>query len=117
MSLLLAYCKNEFELNERQDDKQTLRYHLEQVYRMTGEMPDRLKPVDCPDWLIYIWHDFLELNQSRGSNGFVANPISYQEIDCWNRLTGKAVTQFEVDTIKMIDSIYLDYQSKRMADK
>lgn len=111
---MLAFVETEFLLNEPQDDKQPLRFHLEKVYQRTGVMPELLKQGKCPELFEYCWQDFLELNSTRTSNGFGLNAITYNEIDCWARLLNKPITANDIDVIKQIDNVYLTYQAERI---
>lgn len=63
--------------------------------------------------MLYLWEWFLELDGGRGAGGFSVNPISYQDIYCWDRLTGKCINANEVEIIKMIDNVFFQYQSKK----
>lgn len=63
--------------------------------------------------MLYLWEYFIELDSGRSVGGMSVNPISYQDIDCWNRLTGKNITANEVEAIKMIDNVFFQYQAKK----
>lgn len=52
--------------------------------------------------LEYIWGWFVELHNTRQS-GFSANPISYQEIESFCRLTGALIPPWELSVIRRID--------------
>lgn len=41
-----------------------------------------------------------------------ANPITYQEIDAWARLTRNAVSPFEVSCLRDLDGIRLKWVNK-----
>jgi len=58
---------------------------------------------------------FTELNQSRTSNGFGANPISYSEMHAWSELTEQRPTASEVAAIKKLDGLYLSRQAEKAA--
>jgi hypothetical protein len=101
-------------LQEKQGDGQSAKEHLKSLWRQTGLMPDQLKSFDLPESLAYIWDDFIELNSARTSNGYSMNPLTFLEIDAWQRLTGKFT---DIELIKMLDRTLLDYQSKQEKDK
>lgn len=64
------------------------------------------------------WEYFTQLHNARSSNGYSANPITYSEIESWNRLTDAQVTPLEVKIIRRLDNIYLNHQAdKRKQDK
>jgi len=59
---------------------------------------------------IYFW--WLELNRQRTNNGYSHNPLSFQEIYSWSKLTGIVPSPYEVSMMLMIDSLYLKVKSK-----
>ena len=113
----MLFAENELSLQEKQGDGLSLRDHLESVERQTGITPDQLKPLPFPEALEYIWRDFLELNDARTSNGYTLNPISYSELDAWNRLTNKQATTQDIGVIKMLDTVFLRHYQQQQADK
>lgn len=44
--------------------------------------------------------------------GMVANPITYTEIDAWNRLMRHGVSDFEVSCICALDQVRLKWANK-----
>jgi hypothetical protein len=56
----------------------------------------------------HVWQLFLELHGTRTSNGFGLNPISYTEIDAYNRLYGYDVSPEELYLLKVADSAALE---------
>ena len=94
-----------------------MRRHLEAVHRQTGIMPEALYPVLLPATLEYIWHYFFELNDARTSNGYTMNPISFTELDAWNRLAKKDITTQEISIIKQLDGVFLKHYQTKQADK
>lgn len=73
--------------------------------------------VEFPQGMELIWEYFHSLSNSRGSNGFGSNPISYPDIAAWNELTESNVTALEVKIIKRLDITYLNHQAKEQAKK
>lgn len=65
----------------------------------------------------YLWQWFLELNGSRLSNGFGINPISYLEIGSWNELNMNWIRPWEVQAIKQLDNVFLEFQSEKSSKK
>lgn len=110
---LLLFAENELALQEKQGDGLSLRDHLESVERQTGITPDQLKPLPFPGALEYIWRDFVELSDERTT----LNPISYTELEAWNRLTNKQATTQEIGVIKMLDTVFLRHHKQQQADK
>lgn len=62
-----------------------------------------------------MWEWFIELDSSRQS-GMAANPITYTEIDAWNRLMRRGVSDFEVACIRDLDGVRLTWANKRNDD-
>lgn len=64
----------------------------------------------------YLWSDFLELNDKRTNNGYTVNPISFQEIDAWSRITKTKITSNDVRIINKLDSIFLEHYQKGLVN-
>lgn len=62
---------------------------------------------DFPDVARHVWDHFLSIHRGRsyGING--PNPISFQDIESWSRLTGWKLSPWEVDAVKRLDVAYL----------
>lgn len=58
------------------------------------------------------WQWFLALNNTR-SSGFGASPITYTEMWCYFNLNDIEVSQWELNVIRMFDSIALDTARKQ----
>ena len=114
---LLLFAEHELTLGEKQGDGVSLRHHLEALQRNTGVTPEQLISVPFPETLEFIWRDFLELNDARTSNGYTVNPISFTELDAWNRLMNKQVTAQEISIMKQLDAVFMNHYQKQQADK
>jgi hypothetical protein len=74
------------------------------VWEQTGQRPRELDNLaELPTSCYECWSWFLNLNESRTSNGFGFNPISYSDIDAFFRLRKIIPEQWEVDLIKRLD--------------
>jgi hypothetical protein len=111
----LLFAENELALGEKQGDGVSLRHHLEALQRQTGVTPEQLITVPFPETLEFIWRDFLELNDARTSNGYTVNPISFTELDAWNRLMNKQVTAQEISIMKQLDAVFMNHYQKQQA--
>jgi hypothetical protein len=60
-----------------------------------------------------VWNAFLDLNATRGSNGFGANPIAASEIESWSRLRREPVRPFELDMLRALDVAFLKAASEK----
>jgi hypothetical protein len=102
-----AYAEQEFNLSAIQKDGKTLREHLEAVERLTKKKPKELiEQVELPESMSEYWEWFTALNKSR-SSGFGASPITYTEMVSYFSLIGIEPEKWEIDIVKMFDSIAL----------
>lgn len=67
---------------------------------------------EFPHGLEHVWQWFGELDSTRQS-GMAANPITYTEIDAWDRLTRRGASEFEVSCLRALDELRLKWVSKR----
>lgn len=95
-----------------QKDGATFRDHLQAAARQ-GNEPEQLKPVECPDCILYLWEWFCGLSGARQMSEFGPGSLSYQEIMAWTNLTGKEIESWEVNALKMIDAVYLKQAYKK----
>lgn len=67
----------------------------------------RPKGPTLPSDAAYLWNHFVLLHSARTAGGFGPNPITYPEIDAYNRLTGAGLDGWEVSAIRALDDAYL----------
>lgn len=91
------------------DSESTLRDHLLAIEAQTGITPEELDNPEPSPAVAYLLADFFELAMSRQS-GMSLNPISYAEIEAWNRLFHRNIQQWEIKVIKQLDLIYINVQ-------
>jgi hypothetical protein len=73
--------------------------------------------VELPKACIELWSWFLQLNESRTSNGFGFNPLSYSDIAAFFHLRQVVPEQEEIDLIRRLDRTVLAvYSAKQKAD-
>jgi len=104
----VAWAEHEFHLNVPDDNGITQREHLEQVEKQIGHPPKELvNPYDPPSLLMHVWSAFCNLSLARtaGLNG--PNPITYQEIESWMRLTGTPLEPYEIEMVKRLDGVFI----------
>lgn len=96
-----------------------MRANLESVWRQTGQKPPELENLlELPDEMQYVWRCFIELNNARSGTGYGINPISYMEIYCYFKLQNIEPEEWEVQTIKRLDSIAMKvYADKAEAEQ
>jgi hypothetical protein len=64
-----------------------------------------------PEEYSFAWSSFFDLQSTRSSNGFSANPISYLEMQAYLHLTGRVLLPYEIRAIKVIDTAFLNTQA------
>lgn len=90
------------QLAQRQPDGDTLRGYLQWQAQASGHADPRLTaqpPKGCES----LWATYCELSAMRPS-GMGVSPIPGAEYESWQRLNGIALTPWEVDTLKAMDS-------------
>lgn len=80
---------------------------LEQHYQATGRAPVGLIGPELPDELGYVWRWFVELDEARAVSAMGAAPITFESIQAWAQLTGRAPLPFEVRLLRRIDRLRL----------
>ena len=65
-----------------------------------------------PDAASHLWFTFLQLHKGRtyGMNG--PNPISYDLIVNWAKLSGITLEYWEIEIMQSLDNIWMDTTSK-----
>jgi hypothetical protein len=66
----------------------------------------KAKEPKCPDELSYLWLVWNELHAAR-SSGMVPNPISWTEIEAYQRVLGEPLTAWEARTVRSVDNAYM----------
>ena len=110
----VEYCKWQFKLNSTIGTKnETLRDQLEVVYKTTGIKPAELEPpCELNELFVDAWNFFLDLHNSRTSNGFGINAISYTEIHHYFSVIQIVPQYWEIELIKLFDSTALQVISE-----
>lgn len=94
-----------------------MREKLEAVQRQSGRVPVELQDlVTLPDSCALVWKWFVKLHSSRTSNGFGVNPLQFVEIKAYFDLLGIEPEEWEIDVIKKLDQIVLEFYAEK-ADK
>lgn len=95
--------------------KDTLKDILQMIEQGVA-VGQRDRPPETSAEVEYLVTVFGELNMSRQS-GFNACPILYQEIEAWQRLTGRTLRPWWMRMIKLIDAYYLKASAASAARK
>ena len=88
------------------EDGATLRTHLQRLRANTGSTDPRLQAAatPLPPTVATLWSAFVALSGTRMpvADGGMA-PITFGEIEAWQRLTGVRLTPWEVETLLAVD--------------
>jgi hypothetical protein len=111
---MLAYARHEARMRESvEGTRHSVRAHLKAAAdRGSVTAAEELAGPELPEALGYLWDWFSELDGVRTFNGMNGHPepITYQAIDAWSRLTGRGPTPEEVQALVLIDGVYLNPQ-------
>lgn len=94
-------------MNARQADGATLREHLESIHRQTGRKPAQLEVPPLPDSMIGPWTAFLALHGARTMHAAGPNPITWPELESYQRQTGIVLASHEVNAVRAVDAEFL----------
>jgi hypothetical protein len=82
-----------------------LRDQLNSVWRQTGVKPKELDELkELPESCSQVWRWFVDLNNSRSSNGYGVNPIAYSDIKAYMDLIAIEMHEWELHLLKRIDN-------------
>lgn len=111
------FAKAEFALEVRQKDGYSLRKHLQAAWRASGIKPDELcnLPV-IPELAKYLWDYFIELHNRRTNYGWGHVPLTFIEIDAWERKTRRTLDPWELKALLEIDGAYMASIPKKTED-
>lgn len=115
----MAFARHQFELTVPQEDGLPLLAHLQVYAENTGKVhPMLANAPPLPTGCAALWHDFLELHTSRGSNGFGAARITYADVHAWQIVSQTSLSLWELDCILNTDAMWLsEFAPKPKADK
>lgn len=90
-----------------------MREHLQAHERQTGMPHERLAnapplPVGCAP----LWRGFMEMHNARSWGMGGPLPLSFVEIDAWQRVRRVRLEAWEIAAIKAADAAYLRVQAK-----
>lgn len=107
-----------FELNRVEPDGSIWRDVLEGLAarardpKRKAEYEAELLVPPCPSALGHVWNAFARLSARRAS-GFAGNPISFLEIDAFQRLTGFRFMPLEIRLIEELDDLQRKINSQK----
>ena len=91
----------------------TVRAHLLKAWEVSGNRPAELEAEPLDGYLAWVWQVFLALSRRRGSTGFSPSPLSWREIEAWERINSVKLEPFETDAVCMLDDLFLSFSAER----
>lgn len=104
---LAEHAQAQFKLRRKQPDGETLRTHLQAVWRASGRRPPELDVPELPRAARQVWSLFCELDATRGGNGFGVDAISEARLLSWQQLHRVRLSPWEIEQIQMLDRLSL----------
>ena len=89
-----------------------LREHLLAHERITGDRHALLDHAPLPDGCSVLWRDFMELHNARSFGMGGPAPVSFVELDAWQRVRGVVLAPWEIAAIKAGDAAYMRVHAK-----
>lgn len=72
---------------------------------------------EIPFYIAHIWEWFWQINKGRTYHMSGPNPITWQDIEAWSNLLSTQIQPIEVEILKEIDSVYLEYMAEKQKKK
>ena len=109
----MAFAAHQFELTRKQKDGATLLEHYRAYEERNGQPhPSLADAPSLPDGLATLWSDFMDLHSSRSVGMGGAGPISYSDLDAWQRVTGNRLERWQIKAIRRADNAYFASRAK-----
>lgn len=104
----MTFAAHQFKLNARQSDGATLREHLEVASARRIHHPLLTDQPELPAELEELWREFTDLHSSRGAGLAGPLPITFADIDVYQRVTGTPLKQWEIEAIRRADRAFFE---------
>lgn len=72
---------------------------------------------EIPFYLEHIWQWFWQIHRGRTYGMSGPNPLTWTDIESWSNILQTEVRPIEVEIIKEIDSVYLEYTAEQKKKK
>jgi hypothetical protein len=89
--------------------------HWRQSQFREEQMPEQLRPVECPSCVMYLWDYFRDMNRRRTSNGYGYNPITEEGVQAWARRRRITLLPFENELLDELEYVFLRIKNKEKA--
>ncbi len=86
---------------------------LKAVLRWQLANPGRTDGPDVPWAGLRVWGLFLRLHESRGGGGFGPAPITFADMEAFQRVSGEPLRPFEVEIIHALDREWMKAVNNR----
>ena len=63
-----------------------------------------------------VWEFFVDLNGRRSLGGVGPNPITFTDIEAWQRVTGWEIAQHHIDAIRALDDAWLEHTYRKPSE-
>jgi hypothetical protein len=100
-------------LSEIQEDKLTLKDHLTSLWRQSGVCPALEAAPNLPIGVRHLWTIFLDMHESRASDGFSIAKIKSGDMKDWCWMNGVELELWERKALCAIDKAWIKFKSKK----
>lgn len=104
---MIAAAEHIFQMARCGEDGVSVGEKLAHIERTTGRRPAALDGPPVPFQLAHLLEWFGELNAGRTDIRVGANPLTWEGMDAWARLTGRDLRPWEVGLLRALDRTYL----------
>lgn len=101
---MIAFATHRFDALRVAGDGNSVSDHMAVVRRRKGAAV--AEGPKCPEEAGYLWLVWNELHAARTS-GMVPNPISWTEIEAYQRVTGEPLLAWEARAVRAVDDAYI----------
>lgn len=110
---MIAFARHQWAQSDKAGDGSSVSDHLKALAKR-GKRPkqDEEKPPVLMPEAEPLWAVFCALHQTRAS-GMGVGPISFSEIEAYQRLVGVKLDPWEVQAVRAIDMAYLQHEAER----
>lgn len=75
------------------------------------------KPPAMPPEGAHIWQAFRSLHSARVNNGFGPCPISFVDMDAWQRVMQYPLAPWEAEAVRKLDDAYLAIDAEKAEER